>query len=104
MPPKARFLCMEKDDLIWQKLDQDTEEWDRLIRTKEVYRVVGNFILKYKNGQPGLMHPPVRGGYNTIYRLEYKDGSAAIVRVPIKGAPWSVNSTAPDRQETPDDS
>lgn len=78
---------MERDDLVWQKLDEDTEEWDKSIRTTEVYRAVGKFILEYKDGQPELMHPAVRGGYNTVYRLEYKDGSSAIMRVPIKGTP-----------------
>lgn len=85
MPAKARFLCMERDDLVWQKLDEDTDQWDKSIRTNEVYRSVGNFILKYKDAPPELMHLPVRGAYNTVYRLEYKDGSSVIMRVPIKG-------------------
>ncbi|KPM44173.1 hypothetical protein AK830_g2389 [Neonectria ditissima] len=69
MPAKARFLCMDKDDLVWQKLDEDTDQWEKSVRTEE----------------PELMHAAVRGGYNLIYRLEYKDGSSAIMRVPIKG-------------------
>ncbi|KAH8729212.1 phosphotransferase family protein [Ilyonectria robusta] len=76
---------MQRDDLVWQKLDEDTDQWDKSIRTKEVYRSVGNFILKYKDGPPEQMHLPVRGAYNTIYRLEYKDGSSVIMRIPIKG-------------------
>lgn len=78
---------MDRDDLVWQKLDEDTEQWEKSIRTKEIYRAVANLILKYKDGQPEQMHPAVRGGYNTIYRLEYKDGSSAIMRIPIKGTP-----------------
>ncbi|KAI8631061.1 phosphotransferase family protein [Xylariaceae sp. FL1651] len=84
MPSKPRFLCMEKDDLVWQKLDEATNEWDISIRTKETYRAVANLILKYKEGQTELMHPAVKGGYNVVYRLEYKDGSSAIMRIPIR--------------------
>ncbi|KAF7538019.1 hypothetical protein G7Z17_g12714 [Cylindrodendrum hubeiense] len=83
--PKFRFLCMWMDDLVWQKLEEDTDQWNESIRTDEVYRAVGNLILKYKPGQPKVIHRAVRGGYNTVYRLEYKDGSSVIMRVPIKG-------------------
>lgn len=75
---------MERDDLVWQKLDEDTDQWDKLVRTNEVCRAVGKFILKYKDGQPEVMYPPVRGAYNIVYRLKYKDGSSAIMRIPIK--------------------
>ena len=87
MPAKARIFCMDKDDLVWEKLDEGTDRWDESIRTSEVYRAVGKLILNYKDGQPELMHPAVKGGYNTAYRLEYKDGTSAIMRVPIKGTP-----------------
>ncbi|KAM5358364.1 hypothetical protein ACJZ2D_015349 [Fusarium nematophilum] len=86
MPAKPRFLCMDKDDLVWQKLDEGIDEWEKSIRTKDVYKAVGNFILKHKPGQPEVMHSAVRGAYNTVFRLEYKDGSSVIMRVPIKGA------------------
>ncbi|KAI1502721.1 phosphotransferase family protein [Biscogniauxia marginata] len=85
MPAELRFLCMDKDDLIWQKLEEATDEWYKSIRTTELYRAVGNFILKYRDGQPELMHIAVKGGYNVVYRLEYKDGTSAIMRIPIKG-------------------
>lgn len=85
MPSKPRFLCMDKDDLAWQKLDEDTERWEASIRTNEVYRAVGKLILEYKDGLPELMHSAVKGGYNIVYRLEYKDGSSAIMRIPING-------------------
>ena len=78
---------MNKDDLIWEKLDEKIDEWDKLGRTTETYRAVGNFILKYRDGQPEVMHSAVKGGYNVVYRLEYKDGSSVIMRVPIKGLP-----------------
>lgn len=78
---------MERDDLVWQKLDEDTDQWDKLVRTNEVCRAVGKFILKYKDGQPEVMYPPVRGAYNIVYRLKYKDGSSAIMRIPIKSTP-----------------
>lgn len=87
MPPKPRFLCMDKDDVVWRKVDNATDEWDKFIRTNEIYRAVGNLILQYRNGQPEVMHRVVKGGYNIIYRLEYSDGSSAIMRIPIKGTP-----------------
>ncbi|KAH8171104.1 phosphotransferase enzyme family protein [Sarocladium implicatum] len=85
MPPKGRFVCIDKDDLVWEKLDHDTELWSQSARTSETYRAVANFILKYRHGEPEVMHIAVMGGYNTIYRLEYKDGTSALMRVPIKG-------------------
>ncbi|KAI1120578.1 phosphotransferase family protein [Nemania abortiva] len=84
MPPKPRFLFMDKDDLVWRKLDEATDEWDISIRTEETYRAVANLILKYKKGQAEQMHPAAKGGYNVVYRLEYKDGSSVIMRVPIR--------------------
>lgn len=76
---------MDKDDVVWQELDEATDEWLKLIRTEQVYRAVGNLILKYKDGQAELMHAVIKGGYNVIYRLEYKDGSSVVMRIPIKG-------------------
>lgn len=76
---------MDKDDVVWEKLDEATDEWDKLIHTKEIYRTVGNLVLKYRNGLPELMHAVVKGRYNIIYHLEYSDGSSAIMRIPIKG-------------------
>jgi hypothetical protein len=55
------------------------------IRTEAICRAAGNLILKYKSGQPELLHPVIMGGYNIVYRLEYKDGSSVILRIPIKG-------------------
>ncbi|KAG9252416.1 phosphotransferase family protein [Emericellopsis atlantica] len=88
MPPKKRFLRMEKDDLIWEKLEEDVDEWNRSIRTNELYHAVANMILKYtsKDGQPMQLHTPVWGAYNKVYRLEYKDGSSVVMRVPMQGA------------------
>ncbi|KAB5576254.1 phosphotransferase family protein [Coniochaeta sp. 2T2.1] len=98
MPPKPRFVCMGKDDLVWEKLDEATDKWVASIRTKETYRAVGSLILKHKNGQAERMHPAVKGGYNVVYRLEYKDGTSAIMRVPIRGATMryiAANTTIP---------
>lgn len=76
---------MDKDDLVWEKLDEATDKWGTSVRTKETYRAVGELILKYRNGQAELMHPVIKGGYNIVYRLQYKDGTSAIMRVPISG-------------------
>lgn len=75
---------MDKDDIVWQTLDDATDEWYKSIRTNEVYHAVGNLILQYRKGEPEVMHAVVKGGYNAIYRLEYKDGSSAVMRIPIK--------------------
>ena len=50
MPSKSRYLCAQKDDLIWQKLEEGS---DASICTSEAYRKVSNFILKYKDVKPG---------------------------------------------------
>jgi hypothetical protein len=85
MPPKPRFLCSEKDDLIWQKLEEDSDAWYETIRTTEKFREVRKFMLKYKDAKPELMHTVVRGGYNVVYRLEFEDGTSLIMRVSIEG-------------------
>lgn len=95
MPPKPRFLCIDKDDLVWEKLDEATDKWIASIRTNETYRAVGNLILQHKNGQAERMHPAVKGGYNIVYRLEYKDGTSAIMRVPIRGTQYYANYCSP---------
>lgn len=85
MPGKARFLVAEKDDLVWQKLEEDSDAWYASIRTSEMCRGVGNFMMKYKDAKPELMHTVVRGGFNVVYRLDFKDGTSLVMRVPIKG-------------------
>jgi hypothetical protein len=85
MTSKPRYLSMGKDDLIWEALEKEADDWVASARTKEIYRAVGNLILKYKEGQAEVMHPAIKGGYNVIYRLEYKDASSVIMRVPIHG-------------------
>ncbi|OTA78187.1 hypothetical protein M434DRAFT_38540 [Hypoxylon sp. CO27-5] len=86
MRPKLSYLRMDKDDLVWKKLEEATEEWEKSLSSNETYQAVANLILKYKNGQSKLMHTVITGGYNAIYRLEYEDGSSVIMRIPIKGA------------------
>ena len=89
MPGKGRYLCSEKDDLIWQKLEEDSDAWYESIRTTETRHEVGRFMLKYKHAKPELMHAVARGGYNVVYRLEFEDRTSLIMRVPIKGIiPW----------------
>lgn len=89
MPGKARFLVAEKDDVIWQKLEEESDAWFGSVRTSAKCREVGNFMLKHKDVKPELMHRVIRGGYNVVYRLEFQDGTSLAMRVPIKGIdPW----------------
>jgi len=78
---------MEKDDLVWEKLEEDVDQWHRSIRTSELYHAVANLILKYapKDAKPVELHTPIWGAYNKVYRLEYKDGFSVVMRVPMKG-------------------
>lgn len=85
MPTKGRYFCSEKDDLIWQKLEEDSDAWYESIRTTETCREVGKFMNKFKDAKPELMHTVVRGGYNVVYRLKFEDKTSLITRVPIKG-------------------
>lgn len=87
MTPSTRFFCMDKDDLVWQRFEEGVDEWEKSTRTNETYRAVGKLILRYKDGEPEVMHLAIRGGYNIVYRLEYQDGSSVVMRVPIKGTP-----------------
>lgn len=48
-----------------------------------MYRALGKFILKFKEGKLEQIYPPVKGRYNVVYRLEYKDITSVIIRVPV---------------------
>ncbi|KFA55689.1 hypothetical protein S40293_05275 [Stachybotrys chartarum IBT 40293] len=85
MTPKSRYVETDRDDLVWERLDQTTEEWCASLGSREVYRAIGDFILKHRKGEPEMMHPAMKGGYNIAFRMEYKDGSSVVLRVPIKG-------------------
>lgn len=76
---------MDKDDLAWEKSDEEVESWERSLHNAEIYRGVAHLIMKYKPGEAVELHRPIRGGYNIFYRLEYKDGSSAAMRIPCKG-------------------
>ncbi|KAI0837383.1 kinase-like domain-containing protein [Hypoxylon sp. FL0890] len=74
-----------KDDLVWEKIEEVSNEWEKTIHKSESYHAIANLILKYREGKPKELHLGIRGGYNVVYRLEYADGSSAILKMPIKG-------------------
>ncbi|OAF54740.1 hypothetical protein VC83_08958 [Pseudogymnoascus destructans] len=71
MTPKWRHTVMEKDDLVWEQLEDDLETCA--------------LILKYRPGEAVELHMPIKEGYNAFYRLEYKDGSSTGMRIPCNG-------------------
>ncbi|KAM5347249.1 hypothetical protein ACJ41O_010254 [Fusarium nematophilum] len=85
MPPKLRCVRMDKDDLAWEKSDDEAEKWERFLSKPETYQAIGNLINKYKPGKAVEVHRPIRGGCNVLYRLEYEDGSSAALRIPCPG-------------------
>ncbi|KAK6851402.1 phosphotransferase family protein [Apiospora arundinis] len=85
MPPKLRQLRMPKDDLAWDKNDEEVETWERSLNKAHMYHAIADLIRRYKPGEVVELHEPIRGGYNVFYRLEYKDGSSTAMRIPCKG-------------------
>jgi len=85
MPPKLRYISAPRDDVAWDKNDNETEAWERTVQKNELLKAIAALILKYRPGEAVEIHRPIRGGYNVCYRLEYKDGSSAAMRVPCKG-------------------
>ncbi|OTB09419.1 hypothetical protein M426DRAFT_6691 [Hypoxylon sp. CI-4A] len=85
MPPKLRFVRMDRDDAAWERNDDEAEMWERSLNKAKTYRAIAALINKYKPGEAVELHRPIRGGYNIFYRLEYKDGSSAAMRIPCKG-------------------
>ena len=65
---------MDKDDLAWEKSDEEVESWERSLHNSEIYRI-GNLIIQYRPGEAVKLHTPIRGGYNIFYWLECADGS-----------------------------
>ncbi|KAI1428946.1 phosphotransferase family protein [Xylaria sp. FL1777] len=86
MEPKARYVTEPRDDLAWEENDKQDEIWEKSLYSKEVRRAVGNLILRYRPGPAEVLHRPIKGGYNVLWRLEYKDGSSTALRVPFKGS------------------
>ncbi|KAI0192764.1 phosphotransferase family protein [Astrocystis sublimbata] len=86
MEPKARYVTEPRDDLAWEENDKQDEIWEKSLYSKEVQRAVGNLILRYRPGAAEVLHRPIKGGYNVLWRLEYKDGSSTALRVPFKGS------------------
>ncbi|KAK9435770.1 Protein kinase-like protein [Metarhizium brunneum] len=84
MAPKLRVVRMERDDLAWEKSDEEAESWERSLHKSDLYRGVANLIQKYKAGDAVELHTPIRGGYNVFYRLEYRDGTSAAMKIPCK--------------------
>jgi len=76
---------MDKDELAWQKSDEEAETWERSLNEKETYLAIVNLIKKYRPGEAVELHRAIKGGYNILYRLEYKDGTSAALRIPCKG-------------------
>ncbi|KAI1139611.1 kinase-like domain-containing protein [Hypoxylon sp. FL0543] len=85
MPSKKRWLRMMKDDLVWEKIEEVSNEWEKRIHKSVVYHAIASLILKYREGKPKELHLGIRGGYNVVYRLEYADGLSVILRMPIEG-------------------
>lgn len=61
MPSKPRLICADKDDLIWEKLDERIDEWLKTVKTSDIYRVVAKFILQHRPGEADLMHIALKG-------------------------------------------
>lgn len=76
---------MLKDDLAWQRNDEEAETWERSLHKATTYHAIASLIKQYKPGDAVELHRPIKGGYNIFYRLEYKDGSSTAMRIPRKG-------------------
>lgn len=85
MPGKARNFSSDKDDLIWEKLEEDSDAWCKSIRHMETYHKVIKFMRQYKDSQPEELHRVIQGDFNIVFRLEFKDRTSLVMRVPIKG-------------------
>ncbi|KAI1460743.1 phosphotransferase family protein [Annulohypoxylon moriforme] len=83
MPSRSRPYVAAKDDIVWRKLEEFSDQWNKSLHNADLYRAVARLILKYKDGD-GVELKKWKGGYNVVYRLEYKDGSSVMMRVPMK--------------------
>ncbi|KAL1890460.1 hypothetical protein Sste5346_008289 [Sporothrix stenoceras] len=86
MPSKPRLICADKDDLVWERLDERIDLWLTTVKTSDIYHAAARFILQHRPGEGDLMHTVLKGGYNIAFRLQYKDGTSVIMRIPIKDA------------------
>lgn len=79
------MYLMVKDELVWERMDKEIEEWELSVHMAEIYNGVAALIKKNRPGDAVELHMPIKGGYNAVYRLEYKDGSSAALRIPCRG-------------------
>ena len=59
-----------KDDLIWQKLEDDSDAWYESVRTPETCREVGSFMLKYNEDGYQAYQPIRRVDITSISRRD----------------------------------
>lgn len=92
MPDRILLPELTKDDVVWEKLEIDTDRWAHDASTEEVRDAVRDFIdasvgqtLKSCKSEKIQYMDAIRGGYNMVYRLRYKDKSSLVMKVPIQG-------------------
>lgn len=44
MPSKPRYVRMDEDNLAWEKSDEASEEWERLLHKGDMYRQIASLI------------------------------------------------------------
>ncbi|CAJ2507621.1 Uu.00g088070.m01.CDS01 [Anthostomella pinea] len=84
MPPKLRYVRMPKDDLAWQKNDEEAETWEKSLNKADVYRTIADII---KNIRVGSDAPPDEDGVRapdiSEQKLEFLYGQMANIMLQL---------------------
>ncbi|QKX62131.1 uncharacterized protein TRUGW13939_09288 [Talaromyces rugulosus] len=85
MEPILPASRMKFDDVAWDRSDAIYAAWKKKLFNKDVFRKIGDFIVKHRRGPPDELFSPQKGAFNLIFRMKFRDGGSAIIRFPIPG-------------------
>ncbi|KAJ5086431.1 hypothetical protein NUU61_007738 [Penicillium alfredii] len=78
--------CMRFDNLAWEKSEEITDTWVLRFLEPDIWRPIGNFVIKHHNPDDAIeLDIFKKGFYNISLQMKYKVGSA-IIRFPQRGA------------------
>lgn len=76
---------MPYDDFSWEESEDVESAWLRAILNEPTMRAIGEFMIRYREGNPTEMCDPKTGAFNIIFRMKYEDGGSIVIRFPKPG-------------------
>jgi hypothetical protein len=84
LPPILKGKLMFFDETAWDQADNILHKWKSTLFTAATIQRITT-LLNHKNIPPLKLHPPQKGSFNMILRLQFADTTSSIIRLPIPG-------------------